>query len=328
MTTTATSPDSNNTIVRYGLHFKSDHNFVSHKSKSRSATPLQPLVRDYTEINGTSTPLTTRSLSVESQSPRRKLALLIGINYIGSANALNGCIADVINMKNVLVYNYGYDATNITTLTDDATDPLLLPTRKNIIKCIKRIVADLQPFDELFIHYSGHGTQVPDVGETEDLNPDTPNRASAICPCDFDNYDGIDGLITDYKLNEILVSKLIPSVKLRMVVDACHSGSMLNLPYLFRGGKQFVKIGLTDNTRLDCIMLSGCKDNQTSADAFINKKFSGALTWALLTALGTNPTLTYEQLLTAIHQLLSEDYEQIPMLSVYYPDLVSLKVDF
>lgn len=38
----------------------------------------------------------------------RKRALLIGINYTGSANALNGCINDVNNVKQFLISLYNF----------------------------------------------------------------------------------------------------------------------------------------------------------------------------------------------------------------------------
>lgn len=40
----------------------------------------------------------------------RKRALLIGINYFGSANALNGCINDVKNVKEFLITLHNFRA--------------------------------------------------------------------------------------------------------------------------------------------------------------------------------------------------------------------------
>ena len=37
-----------------------------------------------------------------------KKALLIGINYTGTANELNGCINDVMNMKTALIDKYEF----------------------------------------------------------------------------------------------------------------------------------------------------------------------------------------------------------------------------
>jgi hypothetical protein len=42
-----------------------------------------------------------------------KRALLVGINYIGTENALNGCINDVENMCDVLKSEFGYNENDI-----------------------------------------------------------------------------------------------------------------------------------------------------------------------------------------------------------------------
>ena len=47
---------------------------------------------------------------------------------------------------------YGYHERNIRMLTDDASDPRLLPTRKNIIRAMEWLVRDAQPNDSLFLH--------------------------------------------------------------------------------------------------------------------------------------------------------------------------------
>ena len=63
-----------------------------------------------------------------------KKALLIGINYINDPDSsLQGCIEDVINMRNMLIDAYDYDVSNILTLRDDAIVTENQPTRDNII---------------------------------------------------------------------------------------------------------------------------------------------------------------------------------------------------
>jgi hypothetical protein len=48
----------------------------------------------------------------------RKRALLIGINYIGSSNQLNGCINDVANIKSFLIQRF--DFKEVKSAIDDA----------------------------------------------------------------------------------------------------------------------------------------------------------------------------------------------------------------
>jgi hypothetical protein len=66
----------------------------------------------------------------------------------------------------------------------------------------------------------------------------------------------------------------------------------------------------------DVVHFSGCKDDQTSADAFIGGESQGALTWAFIEAhrQGGNGQ-SFAQLLEAIRALMQGKYKQIPMLN-------------
>lgn len=65
-------------------------------------------------------------------------------------------------------------------LTDDQQDPVCRPTRANIIRAMHWLVAGAQPNDSLFFHFSGHGSQTPDLdGDEEDGFDET------ILPVDF-----------------------------------------------------------------------------------------------------------------------------------------------
>lgn len=94
----------------------------------------------------------------------RRRALLIGINYYGQEGLeLKGCINDVKNLSAFLVENYGYKREDMVILTDDPenTNPITQPTRENIIRAMQWLVADAQPNDALFLHYSGMPQRLP-----------------------------------------------------------------------------------------------------------------------------------------------------------------------
>lgn len=62
--------------------------------------------------------------------------------------------------------------------------------------------------------------------------------------------------------------------------------------------------------------VSGCQDNQTSADACIGGIKQGALTWSLHSALEhCNYDVTYEELLHMCRKKLKGKYTQIPSMS-------------
>ena len=79
------------------------------------------------------------------------------------------------------------------------------------------------------------------------------------------------------------------------------------------------------DTKSQVIMISGCNDQQTSADAYIKLdettyKFGGAMTWALKSALASLTQPTWLELLTTMRTLLKNNaYTQIPQMSSGLP---------
>jgi len=63
-------------------------------------------------------------------------------------------------------------------------------------------------------------------------------------------------------------------------------------------------------------MVSGCRDDQTSADANIGGKATGAMSYALITLLRKNPEPTLMQLLNGMRDILIDGkYTQVPQMS-------------
>lgn len=74
------------------------------------------------------------------------------------------------------------------------------------------------------------------------------------------------------------------------------------------------------SSRADVVSLSGCKDSQTSADTFVKGVgSSGAMSYALLKVLRSNPRLSYGQLLVGVRDILRNEYSQVPQLSSAKP---------
>ena len=237
--------------------------------------------------------------------PTRR-ALLIGINYRGTSSALSGCINDVNNMKKFLCKN-GYSADNITVMTDDTATK---PTRNNIIKGLLDLL--LCGSETLFLHYSGHGSWERDLdGDEEDA------RDESLCPLDYQTA----GMITDDQLRGLLMFGR-SSNKLTVVLDCCHSGTGLDLTYTLRSGrirKQNMSMrrdARYKDTPGQVIMISGCLDKQTSADAYEEGAYQGALTFCLLKALNNNQNYTWGELIIRVRGLLKRNrYKQIANLT-------------
>ncbi|CAM9111431.1 unnamed protein product [Ectocarpus sp. 4 AP-2014] len=164
-------------------------------------------------------------------------ALLIGINYVGDPSAeLKGCHNDVAQMKDYIVeHGYSGEGEDLKIVMDDGEHTA--PTRANIIEAIEWLVEGAAPGDSLFMHYSGHGGSVEDTDNNE-----KDKRDETMIPVDYRVY----GHIKDDELLAELVLPLPEGVVLSVVMDSCHSGSILDLPYTFdadEGALQLVDDG-------------------------------------------------------------------------------------
>lgn len=156
----------------------------------------------------------------------RKKALLIGINYIGNPAAeIKGSINDVRNMVSLLFkFNFQSDPTSMLILTDDQQDPSRRPTRVNILNAFRWLVNGVQPGDSLFFHFSGHGSQVVDLDGDESDGLD-----ETILPVDYQT----SGQIIDDQIHDFLVKPLPCGARLTALMDCCHSGTGMDLPFVF-----------------------------------------------------------------------------------------------
>jgi len=153
-----------------------------------------------------------------------KRALLIGINYVGQQGELSGCHNDVLNIKEYLMDVHGFEEENIRILMDDGSHDD--PTRENILNGYKQLVEESEAGDAVFCHYSGHGSRIrdDDWGEEEDGFDET------LVPLDYTDA----GQIRDDDLFTTLVRPMSEGVTLTCLMDCCHSGTVLDLPYKFR----------------------------------------------------------------------------------------------
>lgn len=234
-----------------------------------------------------------------------KLALLIGINYQGTSNQLQGCINDVNHMKQYLISVRKYSEENITIITDETT---MKPTRNNILLAIDTLIEKSrenreEDCKEIFFHYSGHGTYIRDNDHNEEDGRDE-------CIVSSDHQ-----IIIDDELKERLVNR-VGNIKTICIIDACHSGSSMDLPFQYNFTQH--KWELTSNIRVNTnvLLISGCKDNQTSADAYINQMFQGALTHGFLYAVKKCRSDNLFEFVSFIRRYLkSHRYSQTPQLS-------------
>jgi hypothetical protein len=232
-------------------------------------------------------------------------ALLIGINYVGTKAALNGCINDCSNLGKMLKTKYGYEDNDITMLTDNTDNK---PTKANIIAELKRHVAMTKNDDvsELWISYSGHGSYVRDTNSDE-----SDRKDECLVPLDYASR----GMISDDFLH-MLVEQISVKTKTVVLIDACHSGSMLDLKYRYTAGLKEVVENPRDNVRSNIVMISGCMDSQTSADWNNSGVYEGAMTRSFLNVMEQyNYDITCYKLLGKMREFLeAKKFTQYPQL--------------
>lgn len=233
---------------------------------------------------------------------QRKRALLVGVNYLNTPYALSGCIDDAKRMKEYLD-GKGFEC---ATLSDD--QPTMMPTKSNILRQFTQLVSSAQAGDLLFFYFSGHGSY------TYDRNGDeTDGRDEMIVSSD------LQGVLDD-ELKSVLSRFLKKDVTLVGLFDSCHSGTMCDLKFSYLDGANYAQY--VENARVsECagnvIMLSGCMDAQTSAEAIIDSRPQGAMSWAFLEAVKASPSsITWRELLKTMRDTLkSNQFTQVPALS-------------
>ncbi|GAB4844260.1 Metacaspase-1 [Ancistrocladus abbreviatus] len=232
----------------------------------------------------------------------RKKALICGISYRYSRYELKGCINDAKCMRYLLINKFQFPPDSILMLTEEEADPHRIPTKHNMMMALHWLVTGCQPGDSLVFHYSGHGSQQRDYdGDEADGYDET------LCPLDFETQ----GMIVDDEINDTIVRPLPPGVKLHAIIDACHSGTALDLPFLCRMNRsgQYVwedhrpRSGVWKGSNGgEVISFSGCDDDQTSADTAALSKITstGAMTYCFIQAIERGQATTYGSILNSM----------------------------
>lgn len=261
-----------------------------------------------------------------------KKALLVGINDYQGISDLRGCINDVTNMRDILKTYLRFTNGDIRVLVDNRA------TKANIISRLEYMVSKAKSGDFLVFHFSGHGSQIRD----RDGDELKDHMDELICPYDM-NWDGT--FITDDTLNNIF-TKLPKGVLLEVFLDSCHSGTGLRdvglgrppelgpeHPTLSRylpppvdiecrleGDEEDLKAERSfsgaGRSTVHHILWSGCKANQTSADAYINNSYNGAFSYYFCKHMRTSGGgISRKELLRRVRQsLYNGGYSQIPQL--------------
>ena len=220
-------------------------------------------------------------------------ALLVGINAYPGA-PLRGCANDITDMTKLLVDKVGFQVSDIRLLVDERASTQEIKSR------IEWLILGLKEGDRVLFHYSGHGAQYADRNNSGDVSA----LHDVICPVDFDWSQ--EKMITDSDFKKMFAA--IPKgVEFNWISDSCHSGDLAKaligarpepgegyrVPRLFPTpadmqwridtalSKGMRAVGLAVE-HLYGALVAGCKSDETSADAFVEGRYNGALTYALI----------------------------------------------
>lgn len=190
---------------------------------------------------------------------------------------------------------------------------IYLPTRKNILAALTWL-ADVKPGDATFFYFSGHGSQKT---ARDGFLYESDGMDETILPMDYKTA----GQIRDDDLADHYARRLPSGAKGVTLLDCCHSGTGLDLPYVCDLGSGKWKHSKQKYTFPgDVTLIAGCLPDQTSADLTLgnnSRKAGGAMTMAWLSALSYKPfDHTYKSLLrTMAKALQTRGFTQVIQLS-------------
>ncbi|MBF2028028.1 MAG: caspase family protein [Oscillatoriales cyanobacterium C42_A2020_001] len=91
----------------------------------------------------------------------RKLALLIGINQYPFGTGLEGCVTDVELQRELLIHRFGFQPTDVLTLTDWQA------TREAVETAfVEHLIQQAKAGDVVVVHFSGFGSTLTSAPET------------------------------------------------------------------------------------------------------------------------------------------------------------------
>ena len=239
-------------------------------------------------------------------------ALLFGLNYDHcKSGKLNGCINDVMQVSN-------YISSKLHIPTETYTDDTDLHSTSydGIIQRLYdlAILSYVENLEFVWIHYSGHGSYQKDTSGDEKDGFD-----EGLVPSDYEKK----GILIDDVINRV-ISVFNPRTNILFICDSCHSGTILDLKFSWGKNKKISVENSKCKIKSKTILISGCMDNQTSADAWNllgDYKHVGALTASILNVLKKNPQ-QLNDVFSFVNSIRTElkkgGFDQYPCLSTNY----------
>jgi hypothetical protein len=263
-------------------------------------------------------------------------ALLIGINQYTGVPPLRGAVNDVALLSEVLTSRFGFQAKDVETLIDQQA------TRAGILAALDRLAARSAEGDLVYLHFSGHGSQMRDRnGDEQDGQDET------IVPQDGRTQNVPD--ITDDEIGEKLSA--IRAKSLIVVLDSCHSGTATrslgaksSADALLGGltpryvppddrADLYAQVGAQSRAVVPLVssghvLFTGAAFNEEALDGPVDRKPHGLFSYALATSLSrAAPTATPREVFAGVAQEFERIRAQLNLRKMPDPQLEAEKTD-
>ncbi len=256
-----------------------------------------------------------------AQKIPRKYALLIGVSKYSrgidedeewwNLNSKN----DIEAIKQTLIRKFNFKQAEIKTLlTKQET------TKKSILNGFRDLIAKVKAGDIVYLHYSGHGSQVLD-----DNGDELDGLDETLVPSDYQSRQDGSRNIRDDEIGKFLEElKAKNPSNVTFVVDSCFSGTIT------REGRQFVrgesykgktpkvnpKAAADDSSGLlstkslgnNFVIISATRSDQTAKETDNDSTGKmGALTYSLIKAFNeATPKTTYQDVFERVQTIVSQ----------------------
>ncbi|CAA9526490.1 MAG: hypothetical protein AVDCRST_MAG79-555 [uncultured Thermoleophilia bacterium] len=206
---------------------------------------------------------------------------------------------DARDWSALLVDQFGFRSDDIELVTDAAA------TKTAVLDGVRRLLDGATAGDVLVFTNSSHGSYVAD----RDGDEDDALYDETMCPYDVDRNQILDDEL------RTLFATLADGVRLTVISDSCHSGSVTRRPGEERRPRMLPpsQLGLDGLSGLSLaararrrsypeeqmreVLVSGCRDREVSYDALIDGDYHGAMSYhAIATIRAAGPGLTYREL--------------------------------
>ena len=249
-----------------------------------------------------------------------KKALYVALNEYKNVQHLSGCVNDVEGLLPILEKKgYPVGGNYAHFLYDKRA------TARNILLRLRKLSEECVPGDKILYIHTGHGSSVVNRGYDFEID----GEDELVIPYDF-SWENESTWITDDIITDISEDIQNRGGEFITYFDTCHSGTMIdrNLTSSIRfvfppldllkrllGFQRKPTEGRFRDTK--GISLCASREDQTSADAFLQGKFHGAFSFFVTKVLTKTPDICYNTLCSKVtDELRRNGFKQEPVFSM------------